>query len=70
MYSLGGGASQAPLQKKALEISYRVEMHVYSPVFQGQLIEKKIRSITFRFVALVIKKLWAISDFFLHTPDF
>ena len=22
-------------------------MHVYSPVFQGQLIEKKIRSITF-----------------------
>ena len=27
--------------------SYRVEMHVYSPVFQGQLIEKKIRSITF-----------------------
>ena len=27
--------------------SYRDEMHVYSPVFQGQLIEKKIRSITF-----------------------
>ena len=42
MYSLGGGR-----HKKALEISYRVEMHVYSPVFKGQLIEKKIRSITF-----------------------
>ena len=26
---------------------YSVEMHVYSPVFQGQLIKKKIRSITF-----------------------
>ena len=32
--------------KRALENRYKVEMHVYSPVFQGQLIEKK-RSITF-----------------------
>ena len=47
MYSLGGRASHAPdPKKKTLENSYRVEMHVYSPVFQGQLIEKKIRSIT------------------------
>ena len=42
MYSLGG-ASHAP----PLEIRYRVEMHVHSPIFQGQLIEKRNRSITF-----------------------
>ena len=46
MYSLGWGVPRPPPQKKALENSYRVKMHV-SPVFQGQLIEKKIRSITF-----------------------
>ena len=92
---------------------------MHSPIIQGQLIEKKIRPITFivwvlgrveknakkrlknvkniffclkqiskcdtcfyihfsrafkkysfRSVALVIKKLWAILDFFLHLPDF
>ena len=32
---------------KTLENMYRVEIHVHSPIFQGQLIEKKIRSITF-----------------------
>ena len=47
MYSRRGGASHAPPPyKKAFENSYRVEMHVYSLVFQGQLIEKKIRSVT------------------------
>jgi len=35
MYSLGGGG-----WKKALENRYMVEMHVHSPIFQGQLIEK------------------------------
>ena len=34
--------------------SYRDEMHVHSPVFQGQLIEKKIRSITF--IVWVLKR--------------
>ena len=48
MYSLGGASHAPPPQKKALDNSYRVEMHLYSPIFQGQLIEKKIRSITFR----------------------
>ena len=28
------------------------------------------KNIVFRSVALVIKKLWAILDFFLQTPDF
>ena len=46
MYSLGGRPTPPPLEK-ALENSYRVEMHVHSPNFQGQLIGKKIRSITF-----------------------
>ena len=45
MYRLGGASH--PLKKKALENRYRVEIHVHSPIFQGQLIEKKIRSITF-----------------------
>ena len=40
------GGSESFL-KKALEIRYRVKMHVHSPIFQGQLFEKKIRSITF-----------------------
>ena len=39
MYSLGGGVS---LPEKARENRYKVEMHVYSPIFQGQLIEKKM----------------------------
>ena len=26
----------------SLESMYRVEMHVHSPIFQGQLIEKKL----------------------------
>ena len=33
-------------RKKALKNRYRVESHVHSPIFQGQLIEQKIRSIT------------------------
>ena len=37
----GGSESMYSLGKKALENSYSGEMHVYSPVFQGQLIEKK-----------------------------
>ena len=40
-----GGGNPAPSSyKKAVEYSYRAEMHVYSPIFQGQLIEglKKI----------------------------
>ena len=32
------GGSESFL-KKALEIRYRVKMHVHSPIFQGQLIE-------------------------------
>ena len=39
--------------------------HVSTPIFQGLF-----KNIVFRSVALVIKKLWAILDFFLHTPDF
>ena len=41
------GASYAPPPKKALENMYRVEIHVHSPNFQGQLTEKKTRSINF-----------------------
>ena len=43
-----GGVSHAPppSKKKALENRYRIEMHVHSSIFQGQLKEKKIRSIT------------------------
>ena len=41
-----GGAFGAAPQKKALENRYRVQMHVHSPIFQGQLREKKIRPIT------------------------
>ena len=37
MNSLGG----APPLEKALENSYRVEMHVHSLIFQDQLKEKK-----------------------------
>ena len=67
-------------------------MHIHSPIFQGQLIEKKtilitfivwvlgrvekinfqglLKYIVFISVALVIKKLWALLDFFytLQTP--
>ena len=39
--------------------------HVSTPIFQGLF-----KNIVFRSVALVIKKLWAILDFFLQTPDF
>ena len=35
----GGGNPAPPSYKKAVEYSYRAEMHVYSPIFQGQLIE-------------------------------
>ena len=38
--------------------------HVSTPIFQGLF-----KNIVFRSVALVIKKLWAILDFF-YTPDF
>ena len=31
----------------ALQIRYKVKKHVHSPIFQGQLIEKKNKSITF-----------------------
>ena len=40
MYSLGGGAFGAPPIEKGLR--ERVEMNVHSPIFQGQLIEKKL----------------------------
>ena len=36
------GAFCAPPQQKALDYRYRVEMHVHSPIFHGQLKEKKI----------------------------
>ena len=39
-------APPTPLEK-ALENRYKVEMHVHSPICLRQLIEKKIRSITF-----------------------
>ena len=39
--------------------------HVSTSIFQGLF-----KNIVFRSVALVLKKLWAILDFFLHTPDF
>ena len=47
LYRLWGASHAPPPWKKALENRYRVEMHVHSPIFQGQLIENKIRSITF-----------------------
>ena len=47
MHRLGGGVPRNPPYKKALENRYRVDMHVKNQIFQGQLIEKKIRSITF-----------------------
>ena len=46
MYSLGGSVWRPPPLEKALENRFRVEMHVHSPIFQGQLKEKKIRPIT------------------------
>ena len=45
MYSQGGRLAPPPLEK-GLENRYRVEMHVHSPIFQGQLEEKKFRPIT------------------------
>ena len=39
MYSIGGGVFFAPLEKN-LKIRYRVELHVHSPIFHGQLNEK------------------------------
>ena len=48
IYRLSGAFhAPPPPYKKALANRYRVEMHVHSPIFQGQLIEKKNRSITF-----------------------
>ena len=41
-----GGSESMYSLKKALENRYKAEMHVHSPIYQGQLIEKKIRSIT------------------------
>ena len=41
MYSLGKDVWRPP-PKKALENRYRVEMHVHSTIFQGQLEEKKL----------------------------
>ena len=41
-----GGGNPAPSSyKKAVEYSYRAEMHVYSPIFQGQLIEGLKKSV-------------------------
>jgi len=45
MYRRGGESHVPPSLKKDLENRYRFEMHVYGPIFQGQLIEKKIKSI-------------------------
>ena len=42
MYSLGKDVWRLPPLKKALENRYRVEMHVHSTTFQGQLEEKKL----------------------------
>ena len=42
-----GGSESMYSLKKALENRYKAEMHVHSPIYQGQLIEKKIRSITY-----------------------
>ena len=36
-----GGGRHKPPQKKALENIYRVKMHGYDTIFQGQVIEKK-----------------------------
>ena len=44
---------------------YRSVTHVSTLIFQGLL-----KNIVFRFVALVLKNLCAILDFFLHRPDF
>ena len=44
---------------------YQYVTHVSTSIFQG-LFKNKV----FRSVALVIKKVWAILDSFLHTPDF
>ena len=53
MYRMGGGASH-------------MNMDVYSPIFQGQLIEKKIRSITFKVCVLRrVKKIPKIFVLFL-----
>ena len=43
MYRLWGGGVPRPPLEKALENRFRGEMYVHSPVFQGKLIEKKIR---------------------------
>ena len=42
-----GGSASMYRRKGALENRYRVKMHVHSQILQDQLIEKKIRSITF-----------------------
>ena len=39
MYRVGGGVPRPP---PPLENRYKVEMHVHSPIFQGQLIKKKL----------------------------
>ena len=44
---------------------YQSVTHVSTFIFQGIF-----KNIVFRSVALVIKKLWAILDFFFNTPDF
>ena len=44
---------------------YQSVTHVSTWIFQGLFI-----SIVFKSVALLTKKLWAISDFFFHRPDF
>ena len=44
---------------------YQSVTHVSTLIFQGLF-----KNIVFRSVALVIKKLWAILDFFLPTRDF
>ena len=44
---------------------YQNMTHVSAPIFQGLF-----KNIVFRSVALVIKNLWAILVFFLHTPGF
>ena len=43
---LCGGVCCPPPRKKALENRHRVEMYVHKPIYQGQLIAKKIRPIT------------------------
>ena len=41
------GIRSAKIVQKFLRMETLVEIHVHSPIFQGQLIEKKTRSITF-----------------------